>query len=92
MWFSLKSIAFLNKLKSEEPNVTFLPFGSSLKMCKIAEGEANLYLRLGTTMEWDTAAAHGILRSLGYSILQESTQEELTYNKENLLNPYFICY
>jgi 3'(2'), 5'-bisphosphate nucleotidase len=66
--------------------------GSSLKFMVIADGKADLYPRFAPTMEWDTAAAHGILLSLGYSVLEENSQEELTYNKENLLNPYFICY
>jgi 3'(2'), 5'-bisphosphate nucleotidase len=66
--------------------------GSSLKFMKIAEGKADLYPRFAPTMEWDTAASHAILNSLGHKILQLDSSEELVYNKENLQNPYFICY
>ncbi|PCJ67858.1 MAG: 3'(2'),5'-bisphosphate nucleotidase [Bacteroidetes bacterium] len=73
-------------------NPSIVSMGSSLKFMVIADGDADLYPRYAPTMEWDTAAAHGILNSLGYKVLQQGSLEELTYNKENLLNPYFICY
>ena len=66
-------------------------YGSSLKFCKIAEGEIDVYARLNGTMEWDTAAAHIILNEAGGKIMDIKTQEELVYNKENLLNNYFIA-
>ena len=64
--------------------------GSSLKICLVAEGKADLYPRLGPTMEWDTAAADGVLKAAGGK-LTNIRGRELTYNKENLLNPYFIA-
>lgn len=73
-----------------------IPMGSSLKLCLIAEGKADLYPRLGPTCEWDTAAAHAIVNAAGGRcvIFDENTNsenEDLTYNtKESLLNPYFI--
>lgn len=67
-----------------------LPVGSSLKFCKIAEGEAHLYPRLGRTMEWDTAAGHAILLSVGGQI-KTLTNRELLYNKNNFENPYFVA-
>ncbi|MBO6537198.1 MAG: 3'(2'),5'-bisphosphate nucleotidase CysQ [Balneolaceae bacterium] len=64
-----------------------VPSGSSLKFCLVAEGKADLYPRLGPTMEWDTGAADAIYR---YSTDKGEKYSPLTYNKENLLNPYFI--
>lgn len=64
-----------------------VPSGSSLKFCLVAEGKADLYPRLGPTMEWDTAAADAIYR---FSTKEGQKYSPLTYNKENLLNPYFI--
>ena len=66
--------------------------GSSLKFLIIAKGEADLYPRLGPTMEWDTGAAHIILEEAGGSVLRADSKNPLTYNKESLLNPYFIAY
>lgn len=64
--------------------------GSSLKLCLVAEGSADIYPRLGPTIEWDTAAAHAIVRFAGKSVQEYNSDSELTYNKKNLLNPYFI--
>mgnify|MGYP001014737925 CR=1 FL=1 len=64
--------------------------GSSLKLCLVAAGEADIYPRLGRTMEWDTAAAHIILTESGGHIAQVDGTP-LLYNKENLLNPHFIA-
>lgn len=70
--------------------------GSSLKFLIVAEGDADIYPRFAPTMEWDTAAADGVLRGLGYQVLQvhnnEPIQSLLEYNKQNLLNPHFIAY
>ncbi len=65
--------------------------GSSLKLMLLAEGSADIYPRLGPTMEWDTAAADALLRSLNFGVYQTDLQTELLYNKENLLNPSFIA-
>ncbi|RLA69958.1 MAG: 3'(2'),5'-bisphosphate nucleotidase [Epsilonproteobacteria bacterium] len=64
--------------------------GSSLKLCLVAEGEADIYPRMGPTMEWDTAAAHAVVLESGKSVVQFESGEEVIYNKENLLNPWFI--
>ena len=68
-----------------------LASGSSLKFIRIAEGRAHLYPRFGPTMEWDTAAAQIILEEAGGSVVTVDSEQALTYNKENLLNPYFIA-
>lgn len=76
------------KLKNIGIEVTEeVPSGSSLKFCLVAEGKADIYPRLGPTMEWDTAAADAVYR---YSTEEGEKYSPLTYNKENLLNPYFI--
>lgn len=71
-------------------DIETLQIGSSLKICMIAHGRANEYPRLGPTMEWDTAAAHAVLKKAGGNLVDFKTREELGYNKENLLNPYFL--
>ena len=56
----------------------------------VADGTADLYPRLGPTMEWDTAAAHAVVKFAGGNILNINTNKELLYNKNSLLNPEFI--
>jgi len=64
--------------------------GSSLKLCMVAEGIADIYPRLAPTMEWDTAAAHAIVLEAGKKVEVFDSVELLKYNKPNLLNPWFI--
>ena len=64
--------------------------GSSLKLCMVAEGKADIYPRLAPTMEWDTAAADAIVREAGKMTYQFNNHQSMVYNKENLLNPWFI--
>ncbi|MEM6276547.1 MAG: 3'(2'),5'-bisphosphate nucleotidase CysQ [Pseudomonadota bacterium] len=66
--------------------------GSSLKFCLIASGEADLYPRLGRTMEWDTAAAHAVLVGAGGKVIRFDDLTPLTYGKADYANPYFIAY
>lgn len=80
--------SFLLGLK--EPEIVSM--GSSLKFMMIAEGKADVYPRFAPTMEWDTAAAQGILNALEIRVMKDDLQQLLSYNKENLLNPYFVCY
>ncbi len=77
---------FINKFNQSE----IVSMGSSLKFMVIAEGKADVYPRFAPTMEWDTAAAHAVLNAIGIQVLNNDTGEELIYNKENLLNPYFL--
>ncbi|MDP2158427.1 MAG: 3'(2'),5'-bisphosphate nucleotidase CysQ [Nitrospirota bacterium] len=81
---------FINDLKTKYKEVDFLAAGSSLKFCLIAEGKADVYPRFGPTMEWDTAAGQAIVEQAGGRVLRAGSQEPLSYNKENLLNPSFI--
>jgi len=71
-------------------NVEIVSKGSSLKFCLVAEGKAHLYPRFAPTMEWDTAAGHAICNAVGVSVIDVITKEPLRYNKENLLNNYFL--
>lgn len=66
--------------------------GSSLKFLILASGEAQVYPRLAPTMEWDTAAAHIILEEAGGTIVKAEDGQPLQYNKEDLLNPFFVAY
>jgi 3'(2'), 5'-bisphosphate nucleotidase len=56
----------------------------------LAEGKADVYPRYAPTMEWDTAAAHAIVNEAGLKVVQTASGKDLVYNKENLLNPYFL--
>lgn len=66
--------------------------GSSLKFLMVSEGAADIYPRLAPTMEWDTCAAHAIVLEAGGQCVDAETKVSLTYNKENLRNPHFVCY
>jgi len=65
--------------------------GSSLKFLILAKADADLYPRIAPTMEWDTAAAQIILEEAGGEVLQYQTEKKVVYNKENLLNPFFLA-
>ncbi len=82
--------AFVDKLKNKHGNVEFLSSGSSLKLCLVAEGKADVYPRFGPTMEWDTAAGQAIVEQAEGRVMDMLTNEPLSYNKNNLLNPFFI--
>jgi len=66
--------------------------GSSLKFCLLAAGEADLYPRLGRTMEWDTAAGHAVLRGAGGHVVRFDDHTPLSYGKPLYENPFFIAY
>ena len=80
--------AFIDNLETEE--IEQVSKGSSLKLCMVAEGSADIYPRLAPTMEWDTAAADAIVRESGKMTYQFENNMPMVYNKENLLNPWFI--
>ncbi|MCE8005457.1 3'(2'),5'-bisphosphate nucleotidase CysQ [Aestuariivita sp.] len=66
--------------------------GSSLKFCLVATGEADLYPRLGRTMEWDTAAGHAVLAGAGGAVVRFDDHTPLHYGKEGFANPFFIAF
>ena len=82
--------AYVAEKRNEFGDVEFISAGSSLKICLVAEGRADLYPRLGPTMEWDTAAGQAIAESAGASVYQYDNQKPLVYNKADLHNPWFI--
>lgn len=77
-------------LRFSHPDLDMVSAGSSLKLCLVAEGKADIYPRLAPTMEWDTAAGHAIALATGCLVLHAETGEPLQYNKEDLHNPFFI--
>jgi len=78
---------FLERLGDHE----LVPMGSSLKICLVADGSADVYPRLGPTSEWDTAAAHAVLRAAGGEMFRLDGRP-LRYNtKEDILNPHFVA-
>jgi 3'(2'), 5'-bisphosphate nucleotidase len=79
---------FINNLNTKE--IEQVSIGSSLKLCMVATGEADIYPRLAPTMEWDTAAADAIVRESGKITFQYDCDQAIVYNKENLLNPWFV--
>lgn len=81
---------FVEKLDSGGRELSLVNRGSSLKLCLVASGEADIYPRLGPTMEWDTAAAHAVVKAAGRNVYRTDNGEELSYNKQNLLNPNFV--
>jgi 3'(2'), 5'-bisphosphate nucleotidase len=97
---------FISDLEKDHGAAELVSSGSSLKLCMVAEGSADIYPRIAPTMEWDTAAAHAVVVAAGGAVFEydeslpvaaysvsESMHESpcaLRYNKENLLNPYFV--
>lgn len=83
--------AIIEKITAEKPhqNIAIKSVGSSLKLCLVAEGEANFYPRYAPTMEWDIAAGDAICRKAGIAVVQAASKSTVVYNKENLLNPWF---
>ena len=81
---------FIDLKRQQFGEVNCISSGSSLKLCLVAEGKANVYPRLAPTMEWDTAAGHAVAKFAGCVVYDYTTGKELQYNKENLLNPWFV--
>lgn len=87
---SKETQTFIDALSLHTEKLNLVSKGSSLKLCLVAEGAADIYPRLGPTMEWDTGAAHAIVIESGKQVVQYENGNSLVYNKENLLNPWFI--
>ncbi len=107
-----ETLAFIQGLEKEFGKAELVSSGSSLKLCLVAEGSADIYPRIAPTMEWDTAAAQAVVEASGGRVVQydasasaaeyidfndlngfneaEGRFNDLSYNKENLLNPYFV--
>jgi len=87
---SKETEAFFENKKHEHGEVDVMAVGSSLKFCMVAEGKADAYPRHAPTMEWDTGAGHAIAKFAGFSVKQYNSSNDLIYNKEDLLNPWFL--
>lgn len=81
---------YFEEIRKSHPDAEVISKGSSLKICMIAEGSADIYPRFAPTMEWDTAAGHGIVKEAGFEIYKTDVEKPLSYNKSDLLNPWFV--
>lgn len=87
---SNETAEYFEAIQKKHPNAQVISKGSSLKICMVAEGSADVYPRFAPTMEWDTAAGHAIANQAGFELVRPDDEKPLEYNKENLLNPWFI--
>lgn len=91
---SPESTSYLETLRAEHADLELRSIGSSLKLCLVAEGAADVYPRFAPTMEWDTAAAHAVVLGAGGGVYRyepgRGAVGPVVYNKENLLNPWFV--
>ncbi len=83
--------AYFEKKKQEKGDVNILSRGSSLKLCMVAEGQADEYPRFAPTMEWDVAAGQAIIEGSGGEVLHYKSGEIMHYNRENLVNSWFLA-
>ncbi|MBL7788358.1 MAG: 3'(2'),5'-bisphosphate nucleotidase CysQ [Chitinophagales bacterium] len=79
-------------IQQQDYTIQALAMGSSLKFCRIAHGIVDMNIRMKPTSEWDTAAAQIILEEAGRHLVKYEDGTPLDYNKENVLNPYFVAY
>ena len=84
--------AYIQDLQNKHGEVEIMSHGSSLKICMVAEGKADVYPRFGPTMEWDSAAGQALVEAAGGQLVIHPDNTPLRYNKEDLLNPYFIVF
>lgn len=88
---SVETSDFVKSLEKQYSGIELVSAGSALKFCLLAEGNADVYPRFAPTMEWDTAAGHALLKSVGRNILLVTSGLEMTYNKPSLVNDWFIA-
>jgi 3'(2'), 5'-bisphosphate nucleotidase len=88
---SEKTQEFIEGLRLEHKHIEFISSGSSIKLCIIAEGNADVYPRFAPTMEWDTAAGQAICEIAGKQVIDYKTNKPLLYNKRELENNWFIA-
>ncbi|GLB51541.1 3'(2'),5'-bisphosphate nucleotidase CysQ [Neptunitalea chrysea] len=87
---SFETEEFIDGLKKQYGSIQSISKGSSLKLCMVAEGQADCYPRFAPTMEWDTAAGQAICEHAGFKVMDYKTKEPMLYNRENLLNNWFL--
>ena len=81
---------YVQQMKNKHGAVNLISKGSSLKLCMVAEGQADCYPRFAPTMEWDTAAGQAICEHAGFQVIDWKTKEPMLYNREELLNAWFL--
>jgi 3'(2'), 5'-bisphosphate nucleotidase len=81
---------YVQQMKNKHGDVNLISKGSSLKLCMVAEGQADCYPRFAPTMEWDTAAGQAICEHAGFQVIDWNTKENMFYNREELLNHWFL--
>ena len=82
--------AYFDRLKVAHGEIDVVSMGSSLKICLVAEGVADVYPRFAPTMEWDTAAGQAIVKYAGKTLIDYNTKKEMLYNRHELRNNWFI--
>jgi 3'(2'), 5'-bisphosphate nucleotidase len=87
---SVETEQFIESKRQEQGEIEMISIGSSLKLCMVAEGKADDYPRFAPTMEWDTAAGQAIVEAMGGKVIDYKTKVEMKYNRENLLNNWFL--
>ena len=87
---SIETKNYIKEMQDTHGEVNLISKGSSLKLCMVAEGTANCYPRFAPTMEWDTAAGQAICEHAGFQVIDYSTNKSILYNRENLLNKWFL--
>ncbi|MBM78566.1 MAG: 3'(2'),5'-bisphosphate nucleotidase [Crocinitomicaceae bacterium] len=87
---SVETAQYFDELKKKHGQIEIVSMGSSLKICLVAEGKADIYPRFAPTMEWDTAAGHAIVNYAGKTLLDVGTSQEMIYNRKQLRNNWFI--
>lgn len=87
---NMQTNRYIRVLEKSHNRIEIISRGSALKFCLVAEGSADVYPRFGPTWEWDTGAGHAIALEAGCHVTLHDSDDPLVYNKENLLNPYFM--
>jgi len=82
--------SYVEEMRDKHGAVNLISKGSSLKLCMVAEGQADCYPRFAPTMEWDTAAGQAICEHAGFEVLDWKTKKPMLYNREELLNNWFL--
>ena len=81
---------YVKQMKDKHGHVNLISKGSSLKLCMVAEGQADCYPRFAPTMEWDTAAGQAICENAGFEVIDWKTKKNMLYNRKDLLNNWFL--
>ena len=82
--------AYVQDMREKHREVNLISKGSSLKLCMVAEGQADCYPRFAPTMEWDTAAGQAICEHAGFKVIDWKTKAPMLYNRKELLNNWFL--